>query len=132
MDTKQELEHYLARTEVDSFVRDMMVECLDQQPEEPAQFLLRYILAKNAGKSSDSVAVATSSLPAQPGPTAGDEAQAPAQTHVAICAADKQAQQVRPLADHMQESFNWDHQTPHNTLVARRSISRTRRCISSS
>lgn len=46
---------------MDTFVRDMMAECLQEKPEEPKQWLLKYILSKNAGESTEEVSVASMS-----------------------------------------------------------------------
>uniref|UniRef100_A0A7S0X0P5 Uncharacterized protein n=1 Tax=Chlamydomonas leiostraca TaxID=1034604 RepID=A0A7S0X0P5_9CHLO len=61
MDVVQELEHYLSKNTIDIFVREMMVQCLKDKPEEPKQYLLKYILGKNAGESTEEVAVASTS-----------------------------------------------------------------------
>ncbi len=44
MDTVQELEHYLSKNSIDAFITSMMTVCLKEKPEEPAQYLLKYML----------------------------------------------------------------------------------------
>jgi hypothetical protein len=59
MDIVQELEHYLSKNTLDQFVKEMMVQCLKDKPEEPSRYLLKYIFDKNANQCSDEVAVAS-------------------------------------------------------------------------
>ncbi|GFH16532.1 uncharacterized protein HaLaN_12965 [Haematococcus lacustris] len=59
MDIVQELELYLKKTQLDAVVRELMVDALSSRSEDPLQFLLRWILEKNAGLSSPKVAVAS-------------------------------------------------------------------------
>lgn len=85
MDVVQELEHYLSRNTLDTFVRDMMAECLQEKPEEPKQWLLKYILSKNAGESTEEVSVASMSTTTEKdGPP----------MHVAVSHPDTDIQQV--------------------------------------
>mmetsp|Transcript_24777 Transcript_24777/g.73304 ORF Transcript_24777/g.73304 Transcript_24777/m.73304 type:complete len:131 (-) Transcript_24777:206-598(-) len=55
----QDLEAYLSKNALDTIVKDMMVECLSTRPEHPESWMMRYMLQKNAGESSDNCAVAS-------------------------------------------------------------------------
>jgi hypothetical protein len=62
VDIVQELEHYLSRQTLDSLVKELMVLCLREKPEEPLPFLLRELLHRTAAKGgTEAVAVASSS-----------------------------------------------------------------------
>ena len=62
-----------------------MVSCLKNQPEVPLQYLLKYILEKNAGEGSEECAVASTSD----------------QVHVAISHPNPDTQKVRGFALHV-------------------------------
>lgn len=78
MDIVQELEHYLQGNYVDQLLKEMMIQCLRDKPDEPTHYLLKYILQKNASVGSEEVAVAST----------------PDNMHVAISHPDKATQQV--------------------------------------
>lgn len=59
MDTVQELEHYLNKNAVDKLLKDLMVQCLKDKPEEPIHYLFKRLMEMNAGKGSEEVAVAS-------------------------------------------------------------------------